>query len=377
MATKVVDAVLVGAVAAISVCWSGYAHAQIGTGWTEYTPAKRVQTRGCGAHSAADGVETFRLTCAASSGDNRAEERIENDYTSGSNQFEGEFRLISLGGSNVSVKQTFMPNNGAFLMIAIATGGRLYSVGDSNADLATGIMGRWVKLNTLHDVAAGTHEMWIDGVLRFIKRGGRQVAWHDKYGTYRLGSGQGPITVEWRNVKYYRGGRSPGGTPTPPRPADGGAAPDGGGADVLPAPDASGGPDAAGGSSGTGGAGGSGGSGGAGGSGGSGGSGGGGGSGGTGGSSAGGTGGTGGSPGSSGTGGTGGSGGQSGRGGSAGRGGASASGGAGGTGGSGGSSGGGCALAPGIAGRGTAPLAGAVVALLLIARRRRAIRTPR
>jgi hypothetical protein len=59
--------------------------------------------------------------------------------------------------------------------------------------------------------------MWIDGALRFIKRGGRQVAFHDKYGTYRLGSGQGPITVEWRNVKYYRGGRSPGGTPTPPR----------------------------------------------------------------------------------------------------------------------------------------------------------------
>ena len=282
MATKVVDAVLVGAVAAISICWSAYAHAQIGTGWMEYTPAKRVQTRGCGAHSAADGVETFRLTCAANSGDNRAEERIENDYTSGSNQFEGEFRLISLGGSNVSVKQTFMPNNGAFLMIAIATGGRLYSVGDSNADLATGIMGRWVSMNTLHDVAAGTHEMWDRRRLALHQAGRPPGGLARQVRDLPAGQRPGPITVEWRNVKYYRGGRSPGGTPTPPGPADGGAAPDAGGADVVPAPDASGGPDAAGGSSGTGGAGGSGGSGGAGGTGGSGGSGGAGGTGGTG-----------------------------------------------------------------------------------------------
>ena len=190
------------------------AWAQIGSGWSAYSPSMRLQLRGCGAHSSSSGIETFRLTCSDTSNDNRAEQRIENDYTSGTNQFEGEVRVVSLGGSNISLKQTFMPNDGAFLMIAVGSGGRLYSVGNSG-DLATGIIGSWVRLNTIHSVSAGTHQIYVNGSLRMTKTGGRQVAWHDKYGTYRLGSGRGPITAEWRNVRFWRGGSSGGGSPTP------------------------------------------------------------------------------------------------------------------------------------------------------------------
>ena len=189
----------------------------------EYAPPKRVQTRGCATYGGSGGVEMFGLNCASTSGDNRAEQRIENDYTAGTRQFDGEMRVVSLGGTNVSVKQTFMPNNGAFLMIAVAADGRLYSVGD-NGVLATGVVGKWVRVTTIHDVRAGTHEMYADGALKVTKTGARQVAWHDKYGTYRLGSGRGPIVVEWRNVKFFRDGRSPPGGATPPGPvADAGA----------------------------------------------------------------------------------------------------------------------------------------------------------
>src|SRR5687767_3243399 len=104
------------------------ARAQLGSGWTAYTPGQRVQTRGCGTYGSGGGVEMFGLSCASASGDNRAEQRIENDYSTGTRQFEGEVRVLSLGGTNVSLKQTFMPDNGAFLMIAVATEGRLYSV---------------------------------------------------------------------------------------------------------------------------------------------------------------------------------------------------------------------------------------------------------
>ena len=196
------------------VALSGTAEAQIGSGWSAYTPSMNLQLRGCGAHSASGGIETFRLTCSNTSDDNRAEQRIQNDYTSGTNQFEGEVRVVSLGGSNISLKQTFMPNNGAFLMLAVSSGGRLYSVGNSG-DLATGIIGSWVRINTIHTVSSGNHGIYINGSLRFTKTGGRQVAWHDKYGTYRLGSGQGPITAEWRNVRFWRGGTAGGGSPTP------------------------------------------------------------------------------------------------------------------------------------------------------------------
>jgi hypothetical protein len=220
---------------------SNPAAAQVGSGWTEYMPGKTLQTRGCGAHSASGGVETFQVTCADTSGDNRAEDRIQDDYTSGTRQFQGEVRVVSLPGTNISVKQTFMRDNGAFLMIGVSMNGRLYSVGD-NGELATEVIGRWVRINTVHDVGAGTHQIYVDGVLKVTKTGARQVAWYNKYGSYRLGSGHGPITVEWRNTRFWKDGRSEGGPPAPP-PADAGASPVA--PDAASAPDASPAPDLA------------------------------------------------------------------------------------------------------------------------------------
>jgi hypothetical protein len=206
------------------------AAAQIGSGWTEYEPAKRLQLRGCGEHRDGE-VETFRLTCDDTEGDNRAEQRIEDEYDDGTRQFQGEVRVVSLGGQNISLKQTFMPENGPFLILAVGGNGRLYSVGNGG-DLATSIIGRWVRINTIHDVRAGTHEIYVDGQLRFTKREARQVPWHDKYGSYRLRSGRGPVVVEWRNVRYFRDGRSSGGgaPPRPPSPPPGGGGGSGGGA---------------------------------------------------------------------------------------------------------------------------------------------------
>jgi MYXO-CTERM domain-containing protein len=222
MYCQLVPPKLAGVIAGVLLSLSAAAKAQVGTGWTPYDPPERVQTRGCATYGAEGGVERFGLTCDAASGDNRAEQRIENDYSSGTNQFDGEVRVVSIGGMNVSIKQTFMPNNGAFLMIAVGGDGRLYSVGDgAGGELATGVIGRWVRISTVHDVGAGTHEIYVDGALKFTKRGGRQVSWHDKYGTYRLGSGRGPIVAEWRNVKYWRGGRGGGGS-SPPLPGDAG-----------------------------------------------------------------------------------------------------------------------------------------------------------
>ena len=348
------------------------ARAQLGSGWTQYSPPETLQIRGCAAHSAEGGVDQFRVTCATMGGDNRAEHRTMNDYSSGTNQFEGEIRVVT-SGTNIIVKQTFMPNRGAFFMMAVSADGRLYLHG-GGGDVLPGVVGRWVKINTIHDVNAGTHRVYADGVLRTTKSGGPQVAWHDKYGSYRSQSGRGPAVVEWRNIKYFRGGRAPDGlNPPPPPPADAGV--------PEPRADAATGSDGArGADTGTGGSGGTAGSGGTGGSGGT--------TGGTGGggtSGGGGTGGgaTGGSGGSSGAGpGTGGNGGNSGNGGSSGGTGGSAGGsGRGGsprTGGSGGDPGGGntsapaggCALAGPARPAGAWALAGLVLAVLVRRRRR-------
>jgi hypothetical protein len=197
---------------AVLLLLSSTAQAQIGTGWVPYTPTLRLQLRGCSDYSASDGIEQFHITCDATSGDNRAEQRVEDDYSSGSVQFEGEFRVASLPGNGISVKQTFQATEGAFLMIAVQNSGRFYSVGD-NGTLGTWLPGEWTRINTVHDVATQTHRIYVNGELKVTKTGG-STPWYNKYGAYRIGSGHGPATIEWRNVRFWRDGNSP--TPTPP-----------------------------------------------------------------------------------------------------------------------------------------------------------------
>src|SRR4051794_22044689 len=86
----------------------GVAHAQVGTGWTQFFPTKAIQLRGAGAtYDNTDGIETFRTT----PGDERAEARIFDDHRSGRWQFEG-WVSIKPGIDGGTVHQVFK-----FLMI--------------------------------------------------------------------------------------------------------------------------------------------------------------------------------------------------------------------------------------------------------------------
>jgi hypothetical protein len=163
-------------------------------GWTEISPTFRVQERGCG--DVAD--LTFRLTCGTRSGDQRAERRYAT-YTGGTRQFEGSFRITSMGGSRISLKQTFA--GGPFFLLAVERGGRLYAVGGST--IASGAtVGATVRVNTVH-VVGKTHKTYINGSLRHTIRspGG---SFYDKFGAYRTGSGNGPITVVWSGIHFWR-----------------------------------------------------------------------------------------------------------------------------------------------------------------------------
>src|SRR5262245_33408712 len=89
-------------------------NAQVGGGsWTAYSPTFTTQERGCGTISGL----TFRLNCSTASGDQRAERRYAT-YTSGTRQFEGFVRVVSLPGSRISLKQTFNEDAGPYFMLA-------------------------------------------------------------------------------------------------------------------------------------------------------------------------------------------------------------------------------------------------------------------
>ena len=175
------------------------ASAQVGTGpWTAENPSFTVQERGCGT---VDGLD-FALTCSTGSGDQRAERRYAT-YTGGTRQFEGSFRITSMAGSRISLKQTFRdaPTAGPYFMLAVERGGRLYAV-HGGETIATGAtVGTSVRVNTINQVGS-THKVYINGSLKdsVSSPGG---SYYDKFGSYRTASGQGPITVEWSGIRFW------------------------------------------------------------------------------------------------------------------------------------------------------------------------------
>ncbi|MGI5501226.1 hypothetical protein [Lentzea sp. CA-135723] len=176
------------------------AQAQVETGpWTSYSPSFTVQERGCGNVNNL----TFQLTCSTASGDQRAERRYAT-YTGGTRQFEGSFRITSLGGTRISLKQTFReaPSAGPFWMLAVERGGRLYAV-HGGATIATGAtVGATVRVNTVHNTAT-EHRTYINGS-RAHTYASSGTSFYDKFGAYRTSSGQGPATVVWSNVRFWR-----------------------------------------------------------------------------------------------------------------------------------------------------------------------------
>lgn len=174
------------------------AMAQVESGWSSHSPSFSVQERGCGDVNNL----TFTLTCATASGDQRAERRYAT-YTGGSQQFEGYFRISSQSGTRISLKQTFHESgSGAYFMLAVERGGRLYAV-HGGTTVATGAtVGTTVRVNTVHDVGS-QHRTYINGSQRHSYDSGSGSFYH-KFGAYRTNSGAGPISVVWSGIRFWR-----------------------------------------------------------------------------------------------------------------------------------------------------------------------------
>jgi hypothetical protein len=183
---------LVGAL--VVVAPQAYAEVEPG-GWTPASPGFKVQQKGCGKVNNL----TFQLTCSNGSGEQRAERRYDT-YTGGTHQFEGYFKITSMGGSRISLKQTFK-TTGPFFLLAVEKGGRLYAVHGGNTIATGATVGTMVRVNTVH-VVGKTHKVYINGSLKdtVSSPGG---SFYDKFGAYRTGSGKGPITVEWSNIRFW------------------------------------------------------------------------------------------------------------------------------------------------------------------------------
>jgi hypothetical protein len=166
-----------------------------GGGWIPDNPSFKLQQAGCGHISGM----TFQLTCGNKRGQQRAERRYAT-YNGGTHQFEGFFKITSMGGSRISLKQSFK-TSGPFFLLGVERGGRLYAVNDGKTIATGATVGTTVRVNTVH-VVGNQLRVYINGSLRYTTRspGG---SFYDKFGAYRTASGAGPITVEWSGIQFW------------------------------------------------------------------------------------------------------------------------------------------------------------------------------
>ena len=176
------------------------AAAQVATGpWTSYSPSYSIQERGCGDVNGS----YFYVNCSDASGDHRAERRYAT-YTSKTRQFEGSLKVVSLGGSRISVKQTFKESPaGPWFMLAVEHGGRLYNVSGGQTTIGSTCVGCTTRINTVHYLGSAKVVVYLNGSLKFTQYGGEGSAWYDKLGAYRTSSGYGPATMYWSGIRFW------------------------------------------------------------------------------------------------------------------------------------------------------------------------------
>lgn len=182
----------------------------VGSGsWTSANPAFNTQECAGGKVNG----NTFTLPTSpngstsgsgCSNGHLRAERRYTNDYTSGVHQFGGEFKITSLTGNRIALKQTFNGDSGPYFIMGIKNTGDIYNV-EGGATIATGVakVGSTVTINTIHDADNQKYSVYVNGKESYTDDNAPGGSFYDKCGAYTSDSGSGAITVTWTDVAFW------------------------------------------------------------------------------------------------------------------------------------------------------------------------------
>jgi len=193
---------------AAAVLSSAVAHAQVGSGWTQVSFTKSAHYGGSwgGHYSNSGGVETFWIH----TGEQRSEIKMGPSWTSGHWQFQGEVNTKSgsggTGGS--SVQQIFgiagRNSDASQLRVVSNSSGSYKTQTDNNPNIivATGVYGKWVRVNAYHDANGNRIYYYINGSQKFSGVDGGNATHYFKYGIYLRGETN--PQAQWRSVRMYR-----------------------------------------------------------------------------------------------------------------------------------------------------------------------------
>ncbi|CAO2153118.1 unnamed protein product [Urochloa humidicola] len=127
--------------------------------------------------------------------------RAEDLHSSGVWQFEG------FVPSGASVMQIFRVSTHASTMMLHVYGGRLTYYHQLDKVVAARVYDRWVRLNVVHDVAAGNVTVFVDGERRLsvAGHGVTEQEHYFKFGVYMQPHHQPSRRMEsrWKNVAVY------------------------------------------------------------------------------------------------------------------------------------------------------------------------------
>jgi hypothetical protein len=206
---------------------SSITHAQLGSGWVQYSPTKKIHLDNeaglqiynwtsyksvcspiCADYSYASSTETETLRLLDNR-TNRSEIRLQNDYSTGSRQFEGYVTFYS-PLNDESLMQIFGSTSGATQMMIrgyAASGGSIRGAGQT---LATNVYGKEVRINVIHlqENAGNKIIIYINGVKKAEIADNESVTNYHKYGNYGTLTTDEAV-VKWRRVRHFRDGRTP------------------------------------------------------------------------------------------------------------------------------------------------------------------------
>src|SRR5687768_4561186 len=209
---------LLMAAAALTFAGAQAAQAQIGTGWSSRTYTKKIhldneaglQTYSwtsyksvcspvCADYKYSSDVETFRLIDSRT---NRSEIRLQNEYSSGSRQFQGYVTFWS-PLNDESLFQVFGSTTGATLCMMrgySSNGGEIRTVGGGGT-IATGVYGSERRINVIHYQGSRV-EFYVNGTRKASITDSESATNYWKYGAYGT-LRTGPISVRWRAVRLW------------------------------------------------------------------------------------------------------------------------------------------------------------------------------
>ena len=187
------------------------AHAQIGSGWSQFFPSKSYSGWSQGSRYSISGSTehfwNYKTDPMVISGSGpRSEWKVNDNYSSGSHQFQGSFNAES-GEYGYTAFQIFgnATSGATALMLQLRGSGDLRHYNDTT--LTTGCWGVYHKVNVIHYTSTHSIEVWINSSKKGTWNDGGTTTHYTKYGCYDVGTTSSTTSrtgCYWQSVKFFK-----------------------------------------------------------------------------------------------------------------------------------------------------------------------------